>query len=262
MSTCHRHRRHYPAPVGWWLRWGLVGPRRLERFSGDVVEVRGPADAKDLALCPACCEHVLAEAVAALAVSLRAAEDGSRDRAAIRCALLDTWRDYANMNRPVGPRVVEAVAGRRPPWLFDDHNRTLAALFIAIARQRGEEAPRVQVRHRGGVRRRTWLGSRRVEQVVTPFVETRGWAFPYQDSEYGDRVFFLGQRGAVVRDHTLEWLPADGVITLGGPLEVRRGDATSFHTAVTAADHHTADNVHVVAKLSAGIERMLAGKSP
>ncbi|GAA1335588.1 hypothetical protein GCM10009660_15350 [Catellatospora bangladeshensis] len=261
-TTCHRHRRYYPDPVTWWLEWGLVGPRRLERFSGRALEVRGRADAKDLSLCPACYEHVLAEAVAALAASLRAAEGGSRDRAAVRCALLGTWRDGANMQHPIGARAVEAVAGHRPPWLSDGHDRTLAALFLTTARQQGRKAPPLRVQHRGGVQRRTWLGARRTEQVTTPLVETRAWAFPYRDLEHGDRVLFLGRRGAILRDLAPEWLPTDGVITLSGPLQVRRDDATGFHDAVTAPGNHTADNTDVTSKLSAGIQRMLEGKSP
>ncbi|WP_367128149.1 hypothetical protein [Saccharothrix sp. HUAS TT1] len=259
-TTCHRHRRRYPDPVGWWLEWGLIGARRLERSSGNALEVRTAADAKDLSLCPDCYEHVLAEAVAALAVSLRAAEGGAPDRAAVRCALLAAWRDNANMSRPVGPRAVEAVAGRRPPWLADGHDRTLANLFLLLAGQRGEEAPPIRVRHRGGATRRTWLGSRRIEQVTTPLLETRGWAFPYQDAEHGDRVLFLGERGAVVRDFTPEWLPDDGVITLGGPLQVRREDAVGFHRAVTGPANVTADHVNVTSELVRGIERMLGDK--
>lgn len=116
-------------------------------------------------------------------------------------------RTTATNPTSLGPQIVEAVAGRRPPWLSDGQNQTLAALFLAVARQRGEEASLIRVQHHGGVQRRTWFGSHRTVQITTPLLETRGWAFPYQDLEYGDRVFFLGQRGAVVRDCDPMWLP-------------------------------------------------------
>jgi hypothetical protein len=169
-----------------------------------------------------------------MAAHLRESEGGSLERAAVRYLTQTTWQDSGLHAALVGPRVVTAVAGRRPDWLADGEASTLVALYTNTARERGLAPPRLVVRNATVEYRRTLRGGLRSEPVVIPLGEVAAWQFPYRDDEGRDCLLLLGATGAAA-DVSTAWLPVDGVVTLKGPAEVCRQDFAEVQRQLKAA---------------------------
>jgi hypothetical protein len=186
---------------------------------------------------------------------LHKVEHGSVERAVLRYISQTTWTDSAN---PVGPRVIETLAGRRPEWLSDSLTQTLASLYIAVSRSRSDTPPLLTVRHFATEYRRNWVGLRQLKQVITPLTEVRAWPFAYDEEDKWDsRVLLLGPHGEMVKNLVTDWMPDNGVITLKGPLEVCRRDAAAVRGRTMAQSSSASEHRGVQSSLTAGLKHLL-----
>lgn len=201
-AVCADHLRHYSVAIGMLLTTTGQEP------PPDFADGRRGSTKK--ILCPRCYTAVIKAEVPGIADRLPALYGDSIEKVVLFLVRSCFWDDYEingighesyNNRHPVGPDIVEAIAGRRPDWLFDDAQKMLAALYASVAAQRSIEPPRIEVTVEDVQTVRARLTGREKRISSTVRVGTiRAWTFSYNSSgEYGGRDSYLvGVRGAAV----------------------------------------------------------------
>ncbi len=211
--VCDTHERHYPKTLAHLLEQeGQEVTVSLERPSGPPLTFSGWLNAGGVVLCPNCLKFSVNAILPRVVECVGRLARGSVEQAAVRLIRTNVWEDNRNGFTLFGPRIITALAGSRPDWLFDGSIHTLAALYATVARRRSLTPPRLEVRFRHSKRTNPLIGTPKVKDTYEPVCALNAWAFPYRDEH--DKVWLVGARGAVVGESSM-WQPdASGFVTI------------------------------------------------
>lgn len=191
--VCSSHVRNHPSVLVQLLRQDILKSNIPSWAAGNNVLCQKCYDDSMTAVLPYVLKHL----------------DKNPERAVLQ--VIEKWiwdGDSSNDRIPLGPRIIEALAGRKPDWLFDSSTQTLAALYARIA----GTPPQLRVKYEYETKTKGLFGGK-VNLNYDLVGQFSAWALFYSDGEQG-MVLLVGARGGTISVERSWWPNKQNVIML------------------------------------------------
>lgn len=209
---CRGHQREYPSEILFMLQGAGQPPLTLSRSSGPALRL-DPQE--KMLLCRTCRAEAINQTMPQVTKSVADAEQGSLERIALMVIDARCWLIYDHGDKyAVGPDILTALAGHRPPWYYDNALTTATVLYAVLARSRSLTPPPINIVNLHQRQTHSWWSGHKVRNTTTPIDTIRAWTFTEYDDGSRRGTLLVGEHGSAY--HAKYGWPesVDGTVTL------------------------------------------------